>query len=328
MKVLFIGGTGLISVEVSKLAIKRGIDLYLLNRGQRNITIDGAKSLVADINNIGQVEKVLEGHHFDCIVNWIVFHPDQIRRDIELFRDKCKQYIFISSASAYQKPLTHPIITESTPLANPYWEYSRNKIACEEALMEAYRQEGFPMTIVRPSHTYHNRLIVSVGNGGAYGVAKRMKEGKPVIVHGDGTSLWTLTHSADFAKGFVGLLGNPQSIGHSFHITSDYLLTWNQIYEHLADALNVRPNIVHMPSEFIAKHQPELGAGLLGDKMWTVIFDNSKIKQFVPDYEASIPYHIGVRQSLEWFQADEQRMQTSGEDDTLIEGLLEAYKHA
>lgn len=328
MKVLFIGGTGLISVEVSKLAIKRGIDLYLLNRGQRNITIDGAKSLVADISNVSQVKKVLEGHHFDCIVNWIVFHPEQIKRDIELFRDKCKHYIFISSASAYQKPLTYPIITESTPLANPYWEYSRNKIACEEALMEAYRQEGFPMTIVRPSHTYDKQMIVSVGNSGAYGIAKRMLEGKPVIVHGDGTSLWTLTHSADFAKGFVGLLSNPQTIGHSFHITSDYLLTWNQIYEHLADALNVKANIVHMPSEFIAKHHPDLGAGLLGDKMWTVIFDNSKIKQFVPDYEATIPYHVGLERSLAWFQADEQRMQVSGEDDKLTEGLLEAYQHA
>ena len=309
------------------MAVKRGIDLYLLNRGQRDITIEGAKSLVADISNVSQVERVLDGHHFDCIVNWIVFHPEQIERDIQLFRDKCKQYIFISSASAYQKPLTYPIITESTPLANPYWEYSRNKIACEEALMEAYRQDGFPMTIVRPSHTYDKQMIVSVGNSGAYGIAKRMLEGKPVIVHGDGTSLWTLTHSADFAKGFVGLLGNPQTIGHSFHITSDYLLTWNQIYEHLADALNVRPNIVHMPSEFIAKHHPDLGAGLLGDKMWTVIFDNSKIKQFVPDYEATIPYHIGIRKSLEWFQADERRMQVSGEDDKLIDGLLEAYAH-
>lgn len=328
MKVLFIGGTGLISVEVSKLAIKRGIDLYLLNRGQRNVTIEGAKNLVADINNVSQVEKVLEDHHFDCVVNWIVFHPDQIARDIELFRGKCKQYIFISSASAYQKPLTHPIVTESTPLANPYWEYSRNKIACEEALMAAYRQDGFPMTIVRPSHTYDKQMIVSVGDSGAYGVAKRMLEGKPVIVHGDGTSLWTLTHSADFAKGFVGLLGNPQTIGQSFHITSDYLLTWNQIYEHLADALNVRANIVHIPSEFIAQYDSDLGAGLLGDKMWTVIFDNSKIKRFVPDFVASIPYHIGVRQSLEWFQADEARMQVSGADDRLIEGLLAAYQHA
>lgn len=327
MKVLFVGGTGLISVEVSKLAIERGIDLYLLNRGQRNITIEGAKSLVADITKPEQIASVLEGHHFDCVVNWIVFHPDEIRRDIELFRDKCNHYIFISSASAYQKPLTHPVVTESTPLANPYWEYSRNKIACEEALMLAYRQEGFPMTIVRPSHTYDKQMIVSVGDSGAYGVARRMLEGKPVIVHGDGTSLWTLTHSKDFAIGFVGLLANPQTIGQSFHITSDYSLTWNQIYEHLADALNVKANIVHMPSEFIAQHHPDLGAGLLGDKMWSVIFDNSKIKRFVPDYVAKIPYHIGLEWAVNWFQAEDSRMQVTGEDDALIDGLLEAYGH-
>lgn len=326
MKVLFIGGTGTISTAVSNLAIQRGIDLYLINRGQNSIFIKGATSTIADINNIDAVEAVLEGHHFDVIVNWIVFTPGKIERDIELFRDKCNQYIFISSASAYQKPLTHPIITESTPLANPYWEYSRNKIACEERLMEAYRNEGFPVTIVRPSHTYDRRIPVAVGNSGSYVIAKRMLEGKPVIAHGDGTSLWTLTHSEDFARGFVGLLGNPQTIGHAFQITSDYLLTWNQIYEHIGDALGVKANIVHMPSEFIATVDQNIGDGLLGDKMWSVIFDNSKIKRFVPEYQATIPFHIGIRRSIEWFQADEARMQVNPDDDALIEKILSAYQ--
>lgn len=326
MKVLFIGGTGTISTAVSNLAIQRGIDLYLINRGQNSIFIEGATSTAVDINNIEAVEAVLEGHHFDVIVNWIVFTPDQIERDIQLFRDKCNQYIFISSTSAYQKPLTHPIITESTPLANPYLEYSRNKIACEERLMEAYREEGFPVTIVRPSHTYDRRIPVAVGNSGSYVIAKRMLDSKPVIVPGDGTSLWTLTHSEDFAKGFVGLLGNPQAIGHAFQITSDFILNWNQIYEQIGDALGVKPDIVHIPSEFIAQVNPNLGAALLGDKMWSVIFDNSKIKRFVPEYRATIPFHIGIRRSIEWFQAEESRMQVNPDDDALIENILAAYQ--
>jgi len=325
MKVLFIGGTGTISTAVSNLAIERGIDLYLINRGKSSIFIEGATSTVADINNIEEVEAVLEGHHFDVIVNWIVFTVDQLERDIQLFKDKCDQYIFISSASAYQKPITHPVITESTPLANPYWEYSRNKIACEERLMQAYRNEGFPMTIVRPSHTYDRNIPAAVGRGN-YLIPKRILEGKPVIAHGDGTTLWTLTHSEDFAKGFVGLMGNPETIGHAIHITSDFWITWNQIYEQIGDALGVKPNIVHMPSEFIANVDPGVGAGLLGDKMWCVIFDNSKIKRFVPDYVATIPFYEGIRKTIAWFQEDESRMQVNPDDDALIENLLQAYQ--
>lgn len=326
MKVLFIGGTGTISYAVSRLAIEREIDLYLLNRGKSSLSIEGAHSLIADMNDMAQVKTVLSGHHFDVVVNWIAFTADQVERDIAFFRDKCNQYIFISSASCYQKPLTNPIITESTPLANPYWEYSRNKIACEDRLVKAYRDNGFPMTIIRPSHTYDRRIPVSVGNSGSYTVAKRMLEGKPVIVHGDGTSLWTLTHSEDFAKGFVGLLGNRQAIGHAFQITSDFVLTWNQIYEHLADALGVKANIVHIPSDFIARVNPDLGAGLLGDKMWSVIFDNSKIKRFVPDYCATIPYYMGVRRAIEWFQAEDSRMVVKPEDDAMIDDILEKYQ--
>ena len=230
MKVLFIGGTGTISVSVSKLAVARGIDLTLLNRGKRGITIDGAKTITADITQTDQIEALLGDQHFDSIVNWIAFHEAEVERDIALFREHTNQYIFISSASAYQKPVTDYVITESTPLANPYWNYSREKIACEERLMRAYREEGFPMTIVRPSHTYDKRLPLAVGSS-SYVVPQRMLDGKPVIIHGDGTSLWVLTHSEDFAKGFVGLLGHPQTIGQAFQITSDFVLTWNQIYE-------------------------------------------------------------------------------------------------
>src|SRR4051812_35628954 len=205
MKVLFIGGTGNISVSVSKLAVARGHDLYLLNRGRTGVEIKGAKTFVGDIKHPDQIRETLREHHFDVVVNWIAFTLADIEQDIALFRDRCSQYIFISSASTYQKPVTYPVITESTPLANPYWQYSRNKIACEERLMQAYREEGFPMTIVRPSHTYDKAFPISVGNWASYIVPKRMLEGKPVIVHGDGTSLWVLTHSEDFAKGFVGL---------------------------------------------------------------------------------------------------------------------------
>ncbi|MGB7337382.1 MAG: SDR family oxidoreductase [Phototrophicaceae bacterium] len=325
MKVLFIGGTGTISTAVSELAVQNGVDLYLLNRGTSNTLINGANSAIADINDLEAVRAVIDGHHFDAIVNWIVFTPEQIARDIDLFTGKCNQYIFISSASAYQKPLTHPIITESTPLSNPYWEYSRNKIACEERLMRAYREDGFPVTIIRPSHTYDRNIPAAIGNGNSYVIAKRILEGKPVIAHGDGSSLWTLTHSADFAKGFLGIVGNPQAIGHAIHITSDYLLTWNQIYEQIGDALGVAPHIVHIPSDFIAEKNPDLGAGLLGDKMWSVIFDNRKIKRFVPDYAATIPFHIGIRRALAWFQSEDERMQVKPEDDVLIDSILDAY---
>lgn len=326
MKVLFIGGTGNISVSVSKLAVERGFDLYLLNRGRLPVTIDGAHTIVADISQPETVEAALKDQYFDVVVNWIAYHVPQVEQDIEWFRGRCGQYLFISSASVYQKPLTHPVVTESTPAANPFWKYSQEKIACEERLMRAYREEGFPAVIVRPSHTYDTRIPIAVGNWASYVVPKRILEGKPVIVHGDGTSLWTLTHSEDFAKGFVGLLGHPQSIGHVFQITSDFLLNWNQIYEQIGDALGVKPKLVHIASEFIAQVDPTSGPGLLGDKMYSVIFDNSKIKRFVPDYVATTPFHLGIRRTLAWFQADPARMHVSPEDDAYFERILAAYQ--
>ncbi len=325
MKVLFIGGTGNISVSVSKLAISRGIDLYLLNRGKRGETINGAHTLIADINQPDQVAAALGDQHFDVVVNWIVFHEHEIERDINLFRGKCGQYIFISSASVYQKPATSHILNEATPAHNPFWRYSQEKIACEERLMRAYRDDGFPMLIVRPSHTYDHIFPVSVGRGNTFVVPQRILDGKPVIVHGDGTSLWTLTHSEDFAKGFVGLMGHPQTLGHIIQITSDFVVTWNQIYEQLGEALGVQPKLVHMPSEFIAQMHEGEGANLLGDKMYSAIFDNSKLRRFVPEYQATIPFHEGIRKTLAWFRADPKRLQVDPADDAHIERFLTAY---
>jgi nucleoside-diphosphate-sugar epimerase len=328
MKVLFIGGTGNISVSVSKLALERGHDLYLLNRGRLGVDIKGAKTIIADITQPDQVREAIRDHYFDVVVNWIAFTVPDIERDLALFSKKCSQYIFISSASIYQKPVTYPIITESTPLANPYWQYSRNKIACEERLMQAYREAEFPMTIVRPSHTYDKRIPIGVGNWASYVVPKRMLEGKPIIVHGDGTSLWVLTHAEDFAKGFVGLIGNPQSIGHAFQITSDFVLTWNQIYTQIGDALGVKPQLVHIASEFIAEVEPDSGPGLIGDKAHSVIFDNTKIKRFVPDYVATIPFSEGIRRALAWYQAEDKRMEVASKDDEEFERILAAYRKA
>jgi nucleoside-diphosphate-sugar epimerase len=326
MKALFIGGTGNISISVSKLAVERGFELYLLNRGKQDVTIEGAFQLTADINQPEQVAAALGNLQFDVVVNWIAYHEHEVARDIELFKGCCKQYIFIGTASSYQKPPTYPVITESTPLINPHWQYSRNKIACEELLVKAYREQGFPIVLMRPSHTYDTRIPVAVGNWASFVIPERMLQGKPVIVHGDGTSLWTLTHSEDFAKGFVGLMGNPATIGHDFHITSDFVLTWNQVYEQIAEALGVKANIVHIPSDFIAKIDPDTGTGLLGDKMHSAIFDNSKIKRFVPEYVATIPFNQGIRRTLAWFQADASRMQVAAKDHEQIERILKAYE--
>jgi nucleoside-diphosphate-sugar epimerase len=325
MKVLFIGGTGFISTAVSKLAVAKGIELYHLNRGKREVEIPGVHSIRADIHQPEELKAALNGQQFDVVVDWIAYHPNDIERDIALFRGKIKQFIFISSASAYQKPPSFHIITESTPLYNPHWEYSRNKIACEERLMQAYRDEGFPMTIVRPSHTYDPNLPIGIGGWGCYTLPDRMKKGQPIIVHGDGSSLWVVTHSEDFGRGFLGLVGNGQAIGHAFHITSDEVLTWNQIYEILADALGVEPNMVYISSEFIAKVAPGLGAGLIGDKSWSVIFDNSKIKSFVPDFQCVIPFREGVRRTLAWYDADEKRRWINPDVNAEMNAILAAY---
>ena len=325
MKVLFIGGTGFISSAVSRLALARGIDLYHLNRGQREADVPGVQSIVADIHQPEQVRQALGDQQFDVVVDWIAFTEADIERDLALFSGRIKQFIFISSASAYQKPPSHPIITESTPLHNPYWLYSRNKIACELRLMQALRDDGFPATIVRPSLTYDTNFPIAIGGWNSYTLIDRLKTGRPIIVHGDGSSLWVVTHSEDFARGFVGLLGNGQAIGHAFHITSDEVLTWNQIYEIIADAAGVKPKLVHIASEFIAQVAPETGNGLLGDKAWSVIFDNSKIKTFVPGFQAVIPFRDGIRRTLAWFEADRKRCWIDKGVNDEMESILAAY---
>jgi len=322
LKVLFIGGTGNISTSVSRLCIEKGIDLYLLNRRTRKLEIAGAKIINGDISKPDQIAELLKGHSWDAVVNWIVFNVNDIERDIKLFQGKTKQYIFISSASAYQKPPSHPVITESTPLYNPFWDYSQNKILCEERLNHEYQNKNFPITIVRPSLTYDTVLPVIMGGWTEYTIVDRIKKGKEIIVHGDGSSLWIVTHAEDFAKGFVGLIGHQQAIGHSFHITSDEILTWEQIYTALAEAIGVEANIVHISSDFIVKCDNSLRGSLLGDKSYSVIFDNTKIKTFVPDYCATIPFNQGIKRTLEWFEADPKRQIINDKSNEMIDRIL------
>jgi nucleoside-diphosphate-sugar epimerase len=328
MKVLFIGGTGLISSACTRLAVEQGIELFLLNRGHHPDRQLGATTIVADINDQAVTAQALAGHRFDVVVNWIAFTPEDIERDLQLFGGITSQYIFISSASAYQKPVSSYLIREDTPLANPYWEYSRNKIVCEERLMSAYREEGFPCTIVRPSLTYGDTQLPLVVNSWQlpYTAVARMRQGKPVIVPGDGTSLWTITHNSDFAKGFVGLLDHQQAIGHAFQIMSDEVLTWDQIYQATAAAAGVQANIVHIASDFIAACLPEMRGSLLGDKAVSVVFDTSKIKRFVPSFCATTPFARGIEQSVAWFDADPARQRVDTAADQQWDRLISAYQ--
>jgi len=323
MKVLFIGGTGVISSACSELAIARGIDLYLLNRGQSfRPQPEKATIISGDIRDSGAVAKTLDDRKFDVVVNWIAYIEEHIDNDITLFQNRTAQYIFISSASAYQTPPQSLPVTESTPIDNPYWQYSRDKIACEKRLMKAHQEQNFPVTIVRPSHTYdYTKLPVQ----GGYTIVDRMRKGKKVIVHGDGSSLWVLTHHHDFAKGFVGLLGRPEAVGEVFHITSDELLTWNQIFEMIAAAANTKADIVHIPSDVIAKYDQDWGDGLLGDKMHSMVFDNSKIKKFVPDFSADIPYQKGVHEVMNWYDNHPNYQTVNQEFNQLIDKIIENY---
>lgn len=326
MRVLFIGGTGVISSACSDLALQRGIDLYLLNRGKSPRPVpSGAHVVAADINDRGAAEPALTGLSFDAVVDWIAFTPDQVQRDIDLFRGRTSQYIFISSATVYHKPPTTLPITESSPLGNPFWEYAQNKLACEELLSDAYRREGFPAVMVRPSHTYDRTKLPCAGG---YTSVARMRAGKPIVVHGDGTSTWVLTHHADFAKGFVGLLGNSRTIGEAFHITSDELLSWNQIYAMIGKAAGAEPKIVHAPSDLIARHHKDWGDGLLGDKSHSVIFDNTKMKRFVPDFACTVPFSRGVEEVMAWFDADPSRQVINPEFDRAMDEVIEAMGRA
>ncbi len=325
MKVLFIGGTGVISTACSELAVARGIDLYLLNRGQSSRPIpDGAKVITGDIRHPEEVRAALGKLKFEAVVDWVAFKPEHIQTDIQIFEGRADQYIFISSTSAYQTPPGILPVKESTPLHNPFWQYSRDKAACEALLMKAYVENDFPATIVRPSHTYDR---TSLPFKDKYTTVARMRAGKKVVVHGDGTSLWTLTNSADFAVGLVGLLGNPLSIGEAFHITSDEWLSWNRIYELVARAAGVEPQLVHVPSDLIAAFNAEWGASLIGDKIHSMLFDNSKIRRLVPDFNPVIPYAQGVREIMAWFDADPQRQKVDPAADALHDRIIAAMEN-
>jgi nucleoside-diphosphate-sugar epimerase len=299
MKVLFIGGTGVISSACSKLALAKGYELFHLNRGKTAEIrpVEGVTKLIADARKKEEVEKIIGSHHFDVVVDWIAFDPAHIQQDLELFKGKTDQFIFISTASAYQKPPQKLPVTEDTPLYNPYWEYSRKKIACENMLMEEHQRSGFPCTIVRPSHTYDKTKVPLLCGHTAL---DRMRKGLPVIVHGEGTSLWTLTHHEDFARGFVGLFGKEEAIGEALHITSDECLSWNNIYNTFADLLGVNAELVYLPSAQIAKYDQDLGDGLLGDKMHSMLFDNTKVKSIVSDFTCNIPFVKGAKEIIQW----------------------------
>jgi nucleoside-diphosphate-sugar epimerase len=326
MRVLFIGGTGIISSACSQLAVQRGIELYLLNRGKSNRPVpEEAQMLHGDIRQPDSAAAALGDLNFDAVVNWVAYTPEQVQSDLELFGRRTGQYIFISSASAYQTPPGFLPVTESTPLHNPFWQYSRDKAACEALLENAAQQMGLPFTIVRPSHTYDRTLFPFHGG---YTTVARMRLGKEVVMHGDGTSLWTLTHHRDFAVGFVGLLGNPHAFGQSVHITSDEWLTWNQIYELVARAAGVKPRLVHVPSELIAAYDPVWGASLLGDKAHSMIFDNSKIRRLVPEFKPVIPFWQGAQEIMAWYDADVSRQVVDPEFDHLQDRLVEAVEKA
>lgn len=324
MKVLFVGGTGVISSASSRLAVERGIELWHLNRGKSSSlrAVSGVRQLQGDIRDEASVREALKGHRFDAVVDWVAYLPAHVEADIRIFSGIADQYVFISSASAYQTPPDKLPVTEETPLENPVWQYSRDKIACERVLEKEYASSGFPYTVVRPSHTYDPSLIPVEGG---YTVISRMLRDKPVVVHGDGSSIWTLTHHRDFAKGLVGLLGRPEAIGQAYQITSDEWLTWNQILITLGRAFGKEPELVTIPSRIIARYHKELGDSLLGDKTASMIFDNSKIKALVPDFRCEIPFSQGAQEIAAWYRAHPEQCVIDPDMDGMFDRLVADY---
>ena len=330
MKVLFIGGTGNISSACLELALERGYDVSTLNRGTRSAAADQRVTrFVGDRNDLSVLNRAAEGGPYDVVADFVGYTPGQIEKDIAAFSGRIGQYLYISSASAYQKPPNHYVISESTPLRNPYWEYSRNKIACEERLIEAYRDSAFPSTIVRPTYTYGPTWIPCSVGGHGYTVVHRIRKGLPIISHGDGQSLWVMTYNTDFALGFVGVFGVQQAIGEAVHITSDEVLTWDQIYRTIARAAGCQANIVHIPCDLIAALYPRVGASLLGDKAYSVVFDNSKIKRVVPDYKARVSFAEGIARSMAWHDADPGARHVVDEEvNRMMDRLIGTYRRA
>ena len=330
MRALLIGGTGTISSAITDALSRTDWEVWLLNRGKSAAELpENINVIHADINNEAEAAKALDGMTFDTVCDFIGFVPEQLERDFRLFSGRCRQFMYISSASAYHKPVADYRITEGTTLANPYWEYSRNKIACEELLMKHYREDGFPVTIIRPSHTYCEKSVpLGVhGKNGSWQVLRRMLDGKPVIIHGDGTSLWTITHNTDFAKGFIGLMGNPHAIGECFHITSDESVTWNQIYKSVADALGVELKPYYVSSGFLADVSDyDLLGSLIGDKAQSVIFDNSKLKKAVPGFCATVRTEEGIRRTVEYVLSHEECQQADEEFDAWCDKVISALE--
>jgi nucleoside-diphosphate-sugar epimerase len=329
MCVLFIGGTGTISLAATRLLAQRGVALTVLNRGLSGIELpEGVGQLRADVGNREAVTDAVDGLEFDVVVNWRAYAPADVEADIALFGGRTAQYVFISSATVYRKPSPFFPLVEDAPLENPDWPYAHNKILCEDVLRRARAEQGFPATIVRPSYTYGERSLPTAFEGTGWTIVDRLRRGKPVLVPGDGESLWTMTHNTDFARGFVGLLGNDAAIGESFHLTSDEVLTWNQIAETIARAVGVEPRLVHVPSDFAAAIDPEIGIELLGDKAHSLVFDNSKIKRFVPGFEPTVPFADGVARSVTWLDANPAYQVVDAARDAAVDRILEAYEAA
>jgi nucleoside-diphosphate-sugar epimerase len=331
MRALFIGGTGIISSACSELALARGWELYHLRRGRptSHPAPEGVVTLQADVHNpVSVLQNRLGNLTFDAVVDFLAFSLTDIERDLALFRERTQQFIFISSASAYQKPPEHFLITEQTPRINPFWEYSQNKVACEERLLKEFQENGFPSVIIRPSHTYSPwYLPLCIGSSEhPFTMIQRMRQGKKMIVPGDGTSLWTLTWNGDFAKGLVGLLGRSDVLGEAFHITSDDVLTWNQIYQEAGHAAGVEPNLIHIPSNWLAAYDPELTGTLIGDKANCAVFDNSKIKRFVPDFRAEVCWPEGSRRAVSWLDADPARQTIDTEAERTWDAMIARFE--
>ncbi|TRY17093.1 NAD-dependent epimerase/dehydratase family protein [Tessaracoccus rhinocerotis] len=325
LDILFIGGSGTISHASVERAVRLGHRVSVLNRGRstRHELPDEVESLVADVSDGDAVDEALAGREFDVVAQFLGFTPEHVARDVERFAGRTGQYVFISSASAYQTPPSRLPVTESTPLRNPFWQYSRDKIACEDVLVRAHRDDAFPATIVRPSHTYDETMLLTMG--GWTDVA-RLRAGRPVVVPGDGTSLWTVTHTDDFAVGFVGLLGNPLAVGDSFQIMGEHSPTWNQIYTWLARAAGVaEPELVPVASETIARALPDLGPGLLGDKAHSMVFDCSKLRALVPEFNPTVTYDVAVHEQIAWFDAHPESQRF---DEDLDAGFDRLVAHA
>ncbi len=325
MRVLFIGGSGNISTECTEAAIRHGLEVSVLTRGRSEVPRE-ATSIIGDVTDRAMLAPLVRGGKFDVVVDFLCYEPSTAAASVAACDGKVGQYVFLSSASVYQKPPRSHRISEATPLGNPFWGYARDKIACEDVFLDAYRKSGFPVTIVRPSHTYGHTWIPTAFVSADFTVAARMLAGKPFVVPGDGQALWTITHARDFAVGLTGLLGKPASIGEAFTITGDEALTWDEIHQAVAAALGVEPRMVHIPSGFIDAVDPAMGERLLGDKAYTSLFDCSKVKRIVPELRTTIPFAQGVKESVAWRLADPARMTVDGIMDGRIDRILSAWE--